>query len=118
MAQQHVALLSKIASNYGLDLEADADEPNKLTERLRAAASSAMGRRPGAGLLLLEDLRDLYLQAAENSLAWEMLAQIAQAKQERELLNLARQCHPQTLRQMRWANTLLKTQAPQALASL
>jgi hypothetical protein len=117
-SQQHVAVVSKIAANYELDLDAEAEEPLKLTEQVRAAVSSAMGRRPEAGLLLLEDLRGLYLRAAENSLAWEMLAQVAQAKHELELLNLTKQCHPQTLRQMRWVNTMLKTQSPQALASL
>jgi hypothetical protein len=63
-------------------------------------------------------LRHLYLQAADNSLAWEMLAQVAQAKHERELLALTQQCHPQTLRQLRWANTMIKTLSPQVLAAL
>ena len=35
---------------------------------------------------------------------------------ERELLALSEQCHPQTLRQIRWANTMIKTQTPQVLA--
>jgi hypothetical protein len=74
--------------------------------------------RPETGIMLLEDLRDLYLRASQNSLAWEMLGQIAQAKHERELLALSKECHPQTLRQIRWANTMLKTQSPQILASL
>jgi hypothetical protein len=47
-----------------------------------------------------------------------MLAQHAQAKQERDILDLTMQCHPQVLRQIRWANTMLKTMSPQVLASL
>jgi hypothetical protein len=47
-----------------------------------------------------------------------MLAQIAQAQHERELLTLTEACHPQNLRQLRWANTMIKTQSPQILASL
>jgi hypothetical protein len=31
---------------------------------------------------------------------------------------LAAACHPQTLRQMRWANTLIKQLSPQVLTSL
>jgi hypothetical protein len=30
---------------------------------------------------------------------------------------LAGRCHPRTLRQMRWANTMLKTQSPRVLTS-
>jgi hypothetical protein len=47
-----------------------------------------------------------------------MLAQVAQAKHERELLALSQECHPQTLRQIRWANTMIKTLSPQVLAML
>jgi hypothetical protein len=36
---------------------------------------------------------------------------------ERPLLDLAKECHPQTLRQMRWANVHLKTMSPQVIAS-
>jgi hypothetical protein len=61
---------------------------------------------------------DLYLMASENSLAWEMLAQHAQAKQERDVLALAERGHPQTLRQVRWANTMIKTLSPQVLSSM
>lgn len=46
-----------------------------------------------------------------------MLAQHAQAAHETHLLDLASLCHPQTLRQFAWANSMLKTSSPQALAS-
>jgi hypothetical protein len=51
------------------------------------------------------------------SLDWELLAQAAQAAKQQELLALAQRCHPQTLRQLRWANARLKDSAPQALLS-
>lgn len=66
---------------------------------------------------LLEDLRELFLRASAVSLDWEMLAQHAQALHDTELLKLASQCHPRTLQQIAWANTMLKTSSPQALAS-
>ena len=69
-------------------------------------------------MALLDDLQSLYLMASETSLAWEMLAQHAQAKRERDFLELSAACHPQTLRQVRWANTMLKTVSPQVLASM
>ncbi|ELP65590.1 hypothetical protein ACKI1I_27840 [Streptomyces turgidiscabies] len=76
------------------------------------------GRRPEPGLLLLRDLRDLHLAATENSLLWEMLAQVAQATKDESLLTLASECHPHTLRQMRWTNSMIKTLSPQILSSL
>jgi hypothetical protein len=47
-----------------------------------------------------------------------MLAQAAQATRDDELLALASACHPQTLRQMRWTNTMIKNLSPQVLSSL
>jgi len=47
-----------------------------------------------------------------------MLAQVAQATSNGELLELASSCHTQTLRQIRWANTMIKTLSPQLLASV
>ncbi|WP_328862965.1 hypothetical protein [Streptomyces sp. NBC_00306] len=69
-------------------------------------------------LLLLRDLRDLHLGASANSLYWEMLAQAAQARTDTRLLSLVSACHPQTVRQMRWTNTMIKSLAPQLLTNL
>lgn len=83
------------------------------------SADNAMDDPSGnPGLTLLADLQLLFLLGSENSLAWEMLAQIAQAAHERDLLALAGSCHPQTLRQIRWANNSIKTRTPQILSSL
>jgi hypothetical protein len=117
-SQEHVMLLAEHAAHFDLDLDDEADTPYGITSQLRETLANAIRRRPEPGLLLLEDLRHLYLRASENSLAWEMLAQAAQAQHRRELLELSQECHPQTLRQIRWANTMIKTQTPQALASL
>ena len=115
---EHVRLLATQAARLDLELDADADTPGAAADRLRTAVSTITGRRPDPGLLLLHDLRDLYLQASDNSLTWEMLAQTAQAARERDLLALAEGCHPQNLRQLRWANTTIKILSPQILASL
>ncbi|MEV7040698.1 hypothetical protein [Amycolatopsis sp. NPDC051061] len=57
-------------------------------------------------------------QAAGVSLDWELLAQGAQAVEEpaRQGAGLAGRCHPQTLRQLKWANAMLKILSPQVLA--
>lgn len=79
--------------------------------------AEALGRRPDVGLLFLHHLCDLHLAASRNSLHWEMLAQAVQATRVERLLDLAGDCHPRTLRQMRWTNTLIKEQSPQLLTS-
>ncbi|MGW3397823.1 hypothetical protein [Streptomyces hydrogenans] len=80
--------------------------------------TGARGRGPEPGLLLLHDLCDLHLRATENSLYWEMLAQVARATRDDWALGLASDCHPRTLWQIRWTNTMIKTLSPQALSSL
>jgi len=70
------------------------------------------GTDPSPGLLLLADLRRTHRLAAGVSLDWELLAQGAQAAKDSELLSLASCCHPETLRQMRWANAMLKELSP------
>jgi hypothetical protein len=84
---------------------------------LQQRLSDLVGRRPEPGLLLLFDLRRLHKLAAGTSLDWELLAQAAQAAKDQHLLELAQRCHPETLRQMRWTNAMLKELSPQALAS-
>ena len=116
-SERAVADIAGVAGEHGVELADDVDHPGALG-KLREALADAMGRRPEPGLLLLEDLRALYLMAAENSLAWEMLAQHAQAARNDDFLHLSERCHPQTLRQIRWANTMIKTLSPQILTSL
>ncbi|MFJ8897493.1 hypothetical protein ACIRG8_25955 [Streptomyces sp. NPDC102359] len=118
-SREHAARLAALGPDHGVDLPGPRDHtaPGALTA-LREKAAQALGRRPGTGLLLLEDLRDLHLAAVRNSLNWEMLAQAAQATRDRELLELVTDCHPQTLRQMRWTNTMIKVLSPQLLVSV
>ncbi|MEU4732358.1 hypothetical protein [Streptomyces sp. NPDC023588] len=118
-SNDHCRRVAEAGRHYGLDL----DGPSKksapgLVSTLREKSAQAVGHRPEPGLLLLSDLRSLHLDAAGNSLYWEMLAQAAQAARDDRLKELASFCHPRTLRQMRWTNTLIKTLAPQILTSL
>jgi len=109
--------LSQVAAAHDLDLEAHPGDPGGRSA-VREAASALVRHRPETGIVLLEGLRDAYLAASKTSLAWEMLAQHAQAAREEDVLDLTTACHPQTLRQVRWCNTMLKTLSPQVLASL
>jgi hypothetical protein len=116
-SEEHTQRLAEIGHAYGLDLAQPHGEPSTLMATLREKTAEAIGRRPEPALLLLHDLRDLHLAAAGNSVHWEMLAQAAQATKDRPLLDLIADCHPQTLRQMRWTNTLIKELSAQALTS-
>jgi hypothetical protein len=114
---RHVTELARIGADHGLDLDPEpAGEPGVL-EKVQQATSDLLGRRSEPGLLLLADLRHVHREAAGVSLDWELLAQAAQGARQRELLRLAERCHPETLRQMRWANAKLKESATQVLTS-
>jgi hypothetical protein len=113
----HVRHLAGIGAGYGLDLHPEAaGEPGAL-EKIQQATSDLFGRRPEPGLLLLADLRHLYREASGVSLDWELLGQAAQGARRKDLLELAERCHPDTLRQVRWANGKLKEAATQILVS-
>lgn len=79
--------------------------------------SGMLRHRPQPALLLLADLRRIHRIAAGTSLDWELLGQAAQVAKDLELLELTSRCHPQTLRQMRWANAMLKELSPPVLTS-
>jgi len=115
-SRENLAALADAATNYDIELDAQATGPGPVRHALDALAAKTPGR--AASIVLLEDLRDLFLVASETSLAWEMLGQHAQARRERDLLDVVTRAHPQTLRQLRWVNTMIKTLSPQALASL
>ncbi len=113
----HVRELAQIGRDFGLELEAEAESEAKLAERLREKSAELLGRRSAPGMLMLRDLRELYLKASGVSLDWEMLAQAAQGARKIELLELAERCHPDTLRVTRWANGKLKVSSTQVLIS-
>jgi hypothetical protein len=117
-SQKHTQRLAETAGHYDLDLAGPRKEPPGPMAALREKTAEAIGKRPEPALLLLHDLRELHLSAAGNSMYWEMLAQTAQATSDRRLLDLAADCHPQTLRQMRWTNTMIKQLSAQALTSV
>ncbi|MFG2260646.1 hypothetical protein [Streptomyces mirabilis] len=115
-SREHVQRLAEAAHAHSL-----ADSPSAAAGVLsaqRERADEVVMDRPEPGLLLLRDLRELHLSAVENSLHWELLAQIAQATKDEGLLAVVCDCHPRTLRQMRWSNTMIKNLAPQILTSL
>ncbi len=116
-SRHHVADLARVGRDFGVDLDPQASEDPGPLVALRQRTSELLGRRSSPGLLLLADLRHLYLEAAGTSLDWEVLAHSAQGAKEPELLDVAERCHPQSLRIARWANGHLKVASPQVIAS-
>jgi hypothetical protein len=115
-SREHIALIAQAGERYGVHLR-EHPRLSALTESVQEWVSDRMGRRPETSLLLLADLRRLHRLAAGVSLDWELVAQGAQGVKDIELIELSQRCHPQSLRQMRWANAMLKELSPQALAS-
>ena len=116
-SHEHIVGLAEAGRRYGLDLDGEAPTTHRAAEAVREKGAELLGRRSEPALLLLADLRRLYRMASGASLDWEVLGQAAQAAQDRDLLTLVKRCHPDTLRQARWANAHLKETAAQALVS-
>jgi hypothetical protein len=113
-SQNHVTQLAQHGRHYGLRLSAD-PRTGAITGLLQSRMSGLLRHRPEPALMLLADLRRVHRLAAGVSLDWELLAQGAQAAKNSELLSLTSRCHPETLRQMRWANAMLKELSPQVM---
>jgi hypothetical protein len=113
----HVHRIAEMGQRYGVNLSGQEKNESGVMSRLRETASEMVGRRPEPGLLLLADLRKLHRMATGISLDYELIGQAAQAIKDVDLLELTKICHPQTLRQMRWTNKLIKELSPQVLSS-
>jgi len=116
-SQQHIPLIAGAAHRYGEDLNSEPESELKMLERVRESTSDLIGGRSNASLLMLRDLRLIYTKASGVSTDWEMMAQAAQGIKDTGLLAVTERCHPDTLRQMRWANTKLKESSTQVLLS-
>jgi hypothetical protein len=118
--EQHAQQLSPIAGRYGSGVPDEDDGEGlweSVLEAVRRRSAELVGRRPESGILLLRDLRELYLSARETLVTWEIVSQGAMAARDEELVELAKKCRPETELQVKWALTQIKTTAPQALTS-
>lgn len=116
-SQRHVREIAEIGKRYGQDLDGEPEDETGLAKRLREKGSELLGRRGDVSLLLLRDLREIYMKASGVSADWEMLAQAAQGIKHTDLLEVTERCHPYTLRQVRWANSKIKESSTQILIS-
>ena len=116
-SHEHVRRLSEVGTAYGVDLDAEPEDRSEVLARLKRKTGELVGRYHEPGLLLIADLRHVNRVAAGVSLDWEVLAQTAQALEDADLLKVAEECHPQTLRQLRWANSKVKELAAQVMVT-
>jgi hypothetical protein len=88
-----------------------------VRERARRLASELAGKHELAGLLLLDDLRSLYLAAHRAELAWVVLEQCAKAARDSELLTAAKKGREEAERRWKWVRTKVKEASPQVLVA-
>jgi hypothetical protein len=108
---RHAEKVAPLAESYGgrIGDGADASFWSGVAETLSRGSASE------DGLVLLRDLRRLYLSAEEVSITWVMAGQAAQALRDRNLLAVVRECHVETELQVKWLTTRIKVASPQAL---
>ena len=117
LARARIERLAALAERFGASVEPGGTERGGPLTTAREKLSEALGSRSAAGLLLLRDLRELYLLACAASIDWTVLGQGAQAAKSRELLDLVADCHAEELRVREGVTTQLKEAAPQVLTS-
>lgn len=117
-ADEHAKQVRAIADKFGTKLsESGSERLTNVLSGIRHKASELVGRRPAAGLLLLRDLRQLFLMAQEANIHWLTLGQVAQAVRDHELADEVSVLHRQTLTQVKWLKTRIRQAGPQVLVS-
>jgi hypothetical protein len=97
--------------------EPDGTESPGVLEALRRTGAKLIGRSEVSGLLLLRDLRHLYLSAQNAEITWVILLQTARAVRDAELIETASECHEEAEARGKWLRTRIKESCPQVLAS-
>jgi hypothetical protein len=101
--------------DVGLTEPDDEGHVSNVMSMLRRKTAALLGRQSATGLLMLRDLRQLYLMAEEVNILWITMGQVAQAVRDEELLDEVSLLHKQTLTQIKWLKTRLREAAPQVL---
>lgn len=115
--EQHAGKLAPIAERYGSDSADTEGGDGGLFETLREKTGALLAERPGSGVLLLRDLRELYVAAQETLITWVIVNQGAMAARDQELLEVVKECEREAELQIKWLLTRIKVTAPQVLTS-
>lgn len=116
-SRRHLRRMAEVGVDYGLDLDPAPRLESGPAARVREKGSELIGRLRAPELLMLEDLRNVYVDASGVQMDWLLLAQAAQGVRHMRLLELAEECQPETHRQAKWAEAQLKAHATQILVS-
>jgi hypothetical protein len=115
---EHIERLRPHAARHGADDDpADVADSPALLEWMRRRSAELLGRSELTGMLLLRDLRNLYLQAQEAEIAWVILMQAARAARDGELLETVTEIHEDAELRGKWLRTRIKETAPQVLVA-
>jgi len=111
--------LSSNAERYGRDVQGPREGGawSDAIARVRRTMADVAGKSPKSGLLLIWDLRHLYLEAQEDLLGWTIVGQAAKARRDKELRALTDLGYHEAERVVKWLTTMVKTTSAQALTS-
>jgi hypothetical protein len=118
-SREHLARLGPFAQEVGAPTpDTDAGTAGGgLKDSLRRMAGSVVGRSELSGLLLLLDLRDVYLAAQAAEISWVILLQTAKAARSGDLEEVAMSCREEGEGTAKWLRTRIKETTPQVLAT-
>jgi hypothetical protein len=112
---RHVREIAAIAGSFGQELDPSPDGSPSVVDQARRWMSERSARSSEMELVMVRDLREIYLRASSVLTDWEMIGQAAQAIVHDDLLSLATKCQAETKRQATWANSKIKESSTQAL---
>jgi hypothetical protein len=117
---EHAERVRPLADRYGEHIEeADDEGPDPWRvelDSMRHRVSELLHRRPASPMVVLHDLRRLFLAAENVAILWVTAEEGARAAGDDELLQLAGECRAETERQAEALVAQIKMTAPQALA--
>jgi hypothetical protein len=109
--------LSPFLETYGKDTSdgSGSETLRELGERARRARFSVVGRPATSGIMLLRDLRELFVNASGCEIDWAIVRQGAMAARDQSLVDATTVGLEETRRVVTWLKTRIKEAAPQVL---
>jgi hypothetical protein len=114
----HVERLKPFVERYqarAIDAD-DGDSPGVL-DALRRKTSELLADAEPTGVLLLHDLRDVYVTAQRAEIDWTILKQGASAVHDQDLVAVVSHCQPEADVTGKWLRTRIKAGSAQVLAT-
>lgn len=93
----------------------DGEAIRAFAEKVRRTMSTLSGRSAKTGVLLLRDLRELFVDAAGCEIDWTIVRQGAYAARDQALVDVATVGMEEIRRVMKWLTTRIEEASPQVL---